>query len=673
MKPQFKRALVGVAALALVSGAAAQGTAAVVPAGDQPGPAEEKALQAGVQLAPKSTTAPTVTINGKTYKAPNPYLANTKDATATDWAYWRTQLEAKSKQRAKAATSQQQAAADNKAAARALPPPFVYDELEPDALGGTNDSVDAAEPINGFGTGAKQNPRVRILGNLPDLTPASVAIPAGAEDNGALPLATDTEIGGPAGRRAISTTGVLGDGPHGPAPAGDGSNDYDVYKLTSHAGDTIVGSTNGSGSTDTVAAVYDAAGNLVAFNDDISFPVNLGSRVSYSVPADGDYYVLVGGYSTSPLPADPNDSGSGSGGAETGNYNLTVSSAIVDKDYYAVKLRKGDVLGGSVTGAAQRLVVWRPDGRQAHGSEQDASSLYPVTSPLPAGGNAVIAYVAEEPGWYAVSVESGTGSYDATVEVYRPGSETDTTQQTIFLDFDGCRCNTAVWGGPGVRQLSPFSSFIARWGLPRSAESQLITRITDEVTENLKKDMIAKGLNPNVQVRILNSRDHADPYGQPNVSRVIVGGTIAESGISTIGIAQYIDPGNYGHEDNALVLLDVLSDPAGEFGDPSLNSYLTPQSDRIAFVSQAVGNVISHEVGHFVGSYHVDQFNDAANLMDQGGNFELMFGPGPDGIGGTADDVDVDFGEDVYNPNEGFTGIEDTLNVTAWAFTKPTG
>ena len=49
--------------------------------------------------------------------------------------------------------------------------------------------------------------------------------------------------------------------------------------------------------------------------------------------------------------------------------------------------------------------------------------------------------------------------------------------------------------------------------------------------------------------------------------------------------------------------------------------------------------------------------------MDQGGNFPLLFGVGPDGIGGTADDTDVDFGEDVLNPNEGFAGPEDTLHA----------
>jgi hypothetical protein len=42
----------------------------------------------------------------------------------------------------------------------------------------------------------------------------------------------------------------------------------------------------------------------------------------------------------------------------------------------------------------------------------------------------------------------------------------------------------------------------------------------------------------------------------------------------------------------------------------------------------------------------------------------------PDGIGGTADDVDYDFGDDTLFPNEGFTGIEDTLNTTAWGLSK---
>ena len=101
------------------------------------------------------------------------------------------------------------------------------------------------------------------------------------------------------------------------------------------------------------------------------------------------------------------------------------------------------------------------------------------------------------------------------------------------------------------------------------------------------------------------------------------------------------------------MLLDILSDPATEEGDPSLNNYLTPASDRVGFIGRAVGNVVAHEAGHFFGNFHVDQFNDVANLQDQGGNFPFLYGVGPDGIGGTADDPDVDFGEDTFNPERG--------------------
>jgi hypothetical protein len=666
MNLQFKRALVGLSAVALVAAAASQGTAAVSKASDQITPQQKRTLQAGIQLAPKSTKAPTAVVNGKEVARPNPYLANTPDATATDWSYWHNLMDAKGKQRAKSAGL---AAAKTKAAGKALPSPILHDEEEPDAISGSNDSQDSAERIAGFGTGAKENPRLRILGSMPDLTPGLVGIDPGTEDDGAIALATDTGIG-TGGRQQILTTGTLGDGPHG--TAGDDSNDFDFYKVTATAGRTLKVSTEGSGNTDTVVGVYSAAGVLLAADDDSGAGTN--SLLSFDLPSAGDYYVIVAGYSPNgPFPNDPTDSGSGTGGAFKGAYQVTIGAVVVDKDYYGVKLKKGDVLGGSLTGAATRLVVHRLDGSQGVGSQQDASSLYPVTSPLPGGGNAVFAYVAEEAGWYAVSVEAGVGSYDATLEVYRSGTELDKKQQTIFLDFDGARVNTAIFGGPGVRQLSPFSAFVARWGLPKSAEKELITKITATVTENIKSDLIAKGLNPNVAVKVLNSRDNADPFGQENVSRIIIGGTIAESGIDTIGIAQTIDPGNYGHEETALALMDVLSDPANGFGDPSINSYLTPTSNKIKFISQVVANVVSHETGHFVGSYHVDQFNPTYNLMDQGGNFPLLFGVGPDGIGGTADDVDVDFGEDTYNPNEGFTGTEDTLNNTAWALTKPKG
>ena len=85
-----------------------------------------------------------------------------------------------------------------------------------------------------------------------------------------------------------------------------------------------------------------------------------------------------------------------------------------------------------------------------------------------------------------------------------------------------------------------------------------------------------------------------------------------------------------------------------------------------------VGNFVAHEAGHFLANWHTDQFNDAPNIMDQGGNFGGGIGLGPDGVYGTDDDVDVDFGADVYVPNEGFTGLEETLQSLSFGLSTGT-
>jgi hypothetical protein len=58
--------------------------------------------------------------------------------------------------------------------------------------------------------------------------------------------------------------------------------------------------------------------------------------------------------------------------------------------------------------------------------------------------------------------------------------------------------------------------------------------------------------------------------------------------------------------------------------------------------------------------------------MDQGGNLAFsIIGIGDDGVFGTRDDVNVMFGRDSFVPNEGFSGIEDTLNSISWGATQP--
>lgn len=657
-------AVATVAALVATAGVGAAGAdppraPAAVPA-PQPGDRQVTrhiATEAGLQVVRKHRQRPTVRFHGTTVAAPNPYVALTPDPASVDWSFWRTRMARKGAQR-----QQERQSGDRRGADRVpVPTAYAYVEQEPSGTRGHNDTQANAERLTRFGIN-REFQAVRVLGGLvgPDVDAEALAT---VEDQGAIPLATATGIH--AQRDGVEVDSRIGNGPHG--SSGTGSGDFDFFRVNAVAGESISANTAGSG-FDTMLVVYNAAGEIVAANDDANG--TLQSDVIYDVPVSGRYFVMVAGFFS--LPANPFDSGSGEGAGDEGNYHLVLTAGLPDRDHFAVRLHPGDVLAGTLAGSANRTIaVNRVDGESMVGSGQDASFLYPVTSPLPAG-DATFAYVAEEGGWYSVSARRAVGAYRMLLEVYRPGTELEPagTVQKVFLDFNGARTNTAIFGGFGVVTLAPLRSFMAGWGLPASATGAVIDEVVATVRQNIKHRLREQGLNDRVRVKVRNSRDHRDRFGRPNVSRVIVGGTIEQSGVFTIGVAQSIDPGNYGHEETALLLLDLLSDPDPdqEFADVSLNTYITRASDRIGFIGQALGNVAAHEVGHFIGSYHVDQFNEVPNLMDQGGNFPVMYGVGPDGVGGTRDDVDVDFGEDTYNPGEGFTGLEDTLNNSAWGF-----
>ncbi|GGQ62515.1 PPC domain-containing protein [Couchioplanes azureus] len=648
----MRRSIATVGAVVLGLATLLPGVAQAAPQPSEPGlsPADRASLAAGIPVAPKA--AP-----GAKPAGPNPFLSLPPDASKVDYSGWAAYLRKQASAKAAARLKAQGAPSAEAKAAAAV----VVDEDEPDGTYGSNESPATAQLVQNFGTGSRQHAAIRILGSLDPESASPVERAATPEDDGSIPLAGETGIG--SGTTAVRTEAQIGDGPHG--SAGTKTNDFDFYKLTARAGQTITVDTDTpTGDLDTLVAVYTPDGTIVASNDDAD---GFDSFLTYSAPADGAYYVVVAAYSG--LPADPFDPASGDGGAGEGPYAVTISATSADTDYFAVQLKPGDVLGASVKGAPAYLTVYDSDPREAHGSRQNASFIYPMDSKLPGGGRAVTDYVATQAGWHYLGVAEGSGGYDITVEAYRPPLQGDKPVQTLFLDFDGARVNTGVFGGTGNVQLSPFSAFVAKWGIPRAQENALIDAVVASVTESLQADLAASGLNKRFKLKILNSRDHADPWGQKNVSRVIIGGTIAESGVGTIGIAQSIDPGNFETEETALVLQDVLSDPAG--GPASLNTYLTDASDRVAFVGRAVGNVTAHEAGHFFGNWHTDNSDATANLMDAGGaNFDKLFGVGPDGVGGTADDTDVDFVRDTFSPAEGFVGTEDTLGRIVFGVTS---
>jgi pre-peptidase len=498
----------------------------------------------------------------------------------------------------------------------------------------------------------------------------------GTEDDGAIPLARPTDL---IAGRAVAVSATIGDGPYGKS-----SGDYDWYSVNAVAGQTItvdIDARSLGSSLDSYVGLYSSAGIQLAQNDD-QFGANLDSYLWFVAPAADTYFIVVRGFGTG-FQTDPFVSSSGPGAGSTGFYTVTIGLDYADIDYFSFDLHAGDVLGASVDGGATTLSLRDPLGAELIGSGQNVTSSYPDSSPLRTAGSTALSWVVAQPGRYAIRVSDGSGAYALELSLYRPGLEPQPagSHQILFLDFDGATVDAASFGGFGLHTLSPLSSYLPRWGLDPAAEDALIDAIVAVVagkfhtvaTAGNNGDFASTGIPGEFEVEIRNSRDHPDPLGQANVSRVVVGGSIAELGIATIGIAESVDVGNFAAEESAVVLLDQLSDP--NVANPnSLNHFaLAPGVSLVDLVGVVVGSIAAHEAGHLFGNFHTDNASLRLDLMDRGGTLSGVMGSGADGIFGTADDIDVSFGQDTFAPEEGFTGTEDTLNMVAFGLSTGTG
>jgi hypothetical protein len=345
-----------------------------------------------------------------------------------------------------------------------------------------------------------------------------------------------------------------------------------------------------------------------------------------------------------------------------------------DIDYYRVSLQAGDVIGASVFGTATRLTLRDASDTELIRSSQDFSTFYPAASPLPRGGAANLARVINTAGDYYIGVSGAVGDYNLNLQIARPALEREAigVRQQLFLDFNGASL------GPGLITLSPLASFLPAWGLTAAAENAVIDAIVAAVQENFA-DVAARGLNGDYaatsapgdfDIEILNSRDNPDAYGSPNVSRVIIGGSVAEFGFDTIGLADSIDVGNFETEESAVLLLDRLSGPSSRAD--SLNHYqLDPSVSIIDLIGVAVGNIASHEASHLFGNFHTNRLNNVQQVMDQGGTIISYLGL-VGNVWGDGDEVDSDFGIDEFAPNEGFVGFQDALNTIAFGLATGT-
>ena len=265
----------------------------------------------------------------------------------------------------------------------------------------------------------------------------------------------------------MTASSVIGDGDCTAAQVA-GSGDFDFFAFTATAGQLLDANTAGS-DFDTVLELYDADGNFIAFDDDSGG--DLTSHLLFAIPADGNYYLMVGGFGT--FPQDPFDPASGIGAGDEGSYDVEIIVNESDTDFYAVNLKAGDVIGGSLSGGAtQRADVAI---RRRGGGRFDPGRVVHLPERLAAPRRRERGIRLRRRGTRVVRSLGLLGV--GTVRRYcsRPidrARRGERVAQTIYLDFDGARLNTNIFGGPGVRTLSPLSSFLAGWGLRRARKTR---------------------------------------------------------------------------------------------------------------------------------------------------------------------------------------------------------
>ncbi|MHC4137609.1 MAG: hypothetical protein ACYS0K_21900 [Planctomycetota bacterium] len=368
-----------------------------------------------------------------------------------------------------------------------------------------------------------------------------------------------------------------------------------------------------------------------------------------------------------------------------------------DVDGFALELNTGDVVGAVATDTSTlhpRLCLEDAAGDLVIGNDDKfagAKTLYFPRSPLPvpdegADGDAFLATVIPVAGEYVLEVagEDGTtGRYRLDIAVARPGLEAHAvgTRQIIFVDFDGAKINMGAFsneGGAGTKTLSPMADFLGAWGLTAADEDEVIDTVLETLVEKLSTDIRDRGLNGDYasssipgefDVEIRNSRDHADTYGlDPLVTRLVIGGTQAEAGISVFGVASALDPGNFSTDDEALLLLDQLAGLTPGNINRDLNQFsVAAGRTKAELVGRALARIGMHELAHVFGCRHTDSTNTVFDILDRGTphGFDPV-GAGPDKILGTADDVDWEFGVDAYDSREELRGVHDTLNTIAF-------
>jgi len=388
------------------------------------------------------------------------------------------------------------------------------------------------------------------------------------------------------------------------------------------------------------------------------------------------------------LPIQANSLNVGSGAGQLQTVTVTGFLTATDEDHFSANLRAGDFL--KVEFLTPRLSadvsVTEPSGSELMGStfnqllSTSRGGSIPDNSPMVAN-DATVAFggVIQTSGVHTFRVGNGGGSYNLRLTAFRSALEAEAigTRQILYLDFNGATFNGNIFGLGNTVRLPSLIDTVEPFGVAASEENLLIDRIVERVRQNYLGTLASQGGNGyfnqsgvpgQFDIDIRNSRDNADPWGLPNVSRVIIGGGIFDLGIPTRGIAQSVDVGNFKRDETAVVLPEVY------FLEDIQDIPLAASKSLIDILGFAIAQTASHEAGHFFGARHQENSNANRQLMDSGGQplDVSRIGVGRDGTFGTFDDVNITFGRDRYAIGEGMTGSVNHAVNLAYALTTGT-
>lgn len=351
----------------------------------------------------------------------------------------------------------------------------------------------------------------------------------------------------------------------------------------------------------------------------------------------------------------------------SGSYSPLVDqngfSRLNDLDYYQLTLRGGDILSARISGGTNLMLydgndLYRNDGDLLMFSQQDQGRLS-YDSPLLFGGDANLSYVIPKTGTYYIATNGSFGQYVMDLRVFRPTFESEEigTSQILYLDFDGellLPNEQPFFTQNGPTYLEALSEFMPNFGFRDSDANAMIDLIIENVVDKFNQVGIhaTNGWYPQsgnageYGIQVLNSRDHGDLWGLPNVMRVIVGGGDDDSGGGLYGLAEHVDVGNFVREDTAVVYVEPFTQSV-----PTVPRAPTVTDVQIA--SWSIGNVVAHEAGHLLGLWHTIATAQTLDIIatTYPDDIATDSGDGRDGIVGTDDDQFPQFLENRLDVN----------------------